>query len=77
MFSNVDALRGARNQLFEMVGEKRWKRVALIALFIALVWCFADWISGSLEANYWHDLICLLLAIVIERLVPWGKEGTH
>lgn len=73
MYSNVDALRGVRNQLFEMAGKKRWKRVALIALFIALVWCFADWISGNLKPNLWHDLICLVMAVIIERLIPWGK----
>lgn len=73
MYSNKDGLRLIRNSFFEMVGEKRWQRVALIALFIALVWCFADWISGNLKPNLWHDFICLVMALIIERLLPWGK----
>lgn len=70
---NIDGLRLMREGIFEALGDKRWKRIVVIALFIALIWCFADWISGSLKPNLWHDIICLLLAVCIERLLPWGK----
>lgn len=72
-FGPMDTLRILRNAFFEATGNQRWKRVALIALFVATIWCFADWMSGSLQINLMHDFICLGMAIVIERLLPWGK----
>lgn len=73
MFTITDCLKGIRNEFFETLGKKRWMRIITIAFSIALVWDFADWISGSYAPNLWHALICLALAAVIERLLPWGK----
>ena len=73
MIDNTDRLRMIRNSLFEQLGKKRWKRVLAIAFTIATIWIFADWVSGNLQPNLWHDALCLVFAIVVERLLPWGK----
>lgn len=73
MIRNTDELRMIRNSLFEQLGKKRWKRVLTIAFIIATIWIFADWVSGNLQPNLWHDALCLAFAIVVERMLPWGK----
>lgn len=62
-----------RNAFYTEVGKKRWKRVVFCTLVIAIIWDFADWLSGSYQLNLWHDFICLGLGIISERFVSWGK----
>ncbi len=64
-----------RKQLFKSVGEKRWKRILVIYLGLAIYWCFIEWLTiGELKPNYWHDIICLAIAVIVERSLPWGKK---
>ncbi|EOO44233.1 hypothetical protein CN553_12650 [Bacillus cereus] len=70
---NKQLLIQIRNEFFKEMGSSRLKRVLFCTFFIANIWCFADLLSGSLSINLWHDLICLVLGIVSERLIPWGK----
>lgn len=70
----MEFIRERRSQVFQEIGKKRVLRILVLSLFIALVWCFADLLSGSLTVNYWHDVICLGFGIIIERLIPWGKS---
>lgn len=63
-----------RNEFFEMAGKSRFKRIAIISLFIALIWIGVDYfVYDNLTMNLKHDLIVLMLGIVVERLLPWGK----
>ncbi|WP_168898357.1 hypothetical protein [Bacillus sp. ISTL8] len=62
-----------RNEYFKELGKKRWKRALFCAFIIACIWSFADFLSGSLAPNLWHDLLCLVLGVIAERLLPWGK----
>ena len=66
-------LREIRNAFFLELGKKRFTRIVVCTLVIATVWNFADTLSGSLAFNLWHDLICLCLGILAERLLPWNK----
>lgn len=63
-----------RHQAFADFGKSRIKRIAFCTMVIAAVWFFADWLSGSLSVNLWHDVICLIFGIIAERIIPWGKE---
>lgn len=69
----METLRLIRNQSFQEMGKKRVHRILACSLFIAIVWCFADFLSGNLKPNFRDDLICLGFGIVVERLIPWGK----
>lgn len=73
-YTFIESLQYVRHSFFEYLGTKRYLRILFIAWVIAAIWIFADWRSGSLTVNLWDDLICLLLAIVAERLIPWGKD---
>lgn len=64
-----------RNRFFQEVGKHRMKRILVCSFGIAMVWLLADFISGNLSVNLWHDLACLLLGIVLERILPWGKQS--
>lgn len=70
----MDFLKEYRNYFFSEIGKKRLLRILFCSLVIALIWCFADWISGNLKPNLWHDLICFCLGVIAERLIPWGKK---
>lgn len=65
-----------RQKAFNELGKSRIKRIAVCSLAIAAVWCLADFLSGSLSVNLWHDLLCLGLGVLTERLIPWG-DATH
>lgn len=67
-------LRSWRTLFFEVLGEKRSARIALCTLVIMLIWVLADVLSGNYKINYWHDVICLILGITAERVIPWGKN---
>lgn len=64
-----------RQKAFNELGKSRIKRIAVCTFGIAAVWCLADSLSGSLSVNLWHDLLCLGLGILTERLIPWGTEN--
>jgi hypothetical protein len=65
-----------RNELFRKIGKKRWKRILIVSLFISLVWCGVDYfVYNNLSVNYKHDIICLFLGVVGERIIPWGKSN--
>jgi hypothetical protein len=65
-----------RNEMFNKIGEKRWKRILIVSLFIGLVWCAVDYFAyNNLTVNYKHDIICLLLGVLGERIIPWGKSN--
>jgi len=71
----MNYLRYFRNEFIKVASEKRWKRIAVIAFGLAIYWCFIEWITiGQLKPNYWHDVICIGIAIVVERCLPWGKK---
>lgn len=63
-----------RNEFFKSLGEKRFKRILVVTFFIALVWSGVDYfVYDNLTFNIKHDIICLLLGTLGERLIPWGK----
>jgi hypothetical protein len=65
-----------RNEIFKTLGEKRWKRILIVSFFIGLVWCAVDYfVYNNLTVNYKHDIICLLLGGLGERIIPWGKTN--
>lgn len=64
-----------RNRFFQEVGKHRIKRILVCSFAIAMVWLLADYVSGNLGVNLWHDIACLLLGIVLERILPWGKQS--
>ena len=71
----MNILRTFRNEFLRLTGEKRWKRVIVITFALAIYWCFIEWLTiGYLKPNYWHDIICLGIAIVVERCSTWGKK---
>ncbi|MEB2301575.1 hypothetical protein LAV72_18385 [Lysinibacillus xylanilyticus] len=71
----LSRLQSFRNQFFKLTGEYRWKRILVIALGLAIYWCFIEWLTiGELKPNYWHDIICLAIAVIVERSLPWGKK---
>lgn len=74
-YTFMESFRYTRNSFFEYFSEKRYRRILMISLFIAIIWIFADWKSGSLTVNYWDDLLCLLFGIIVERMIPWGKNN--
>lgn len=65
-----------RNTVFEDLSEKRYKRILACIFFIAIIWIMADVISGSFEFRIvvWHDILCILLGITMEYIIPWGKD---
>ena len=69
-----ESLQYVRDSFFEYAGSKRIFRILFLSWFIAIIWIFADWKSGSFEVNYWDDLICLCFGVIAERLIPWGKD---
>lgn len=69
----LNKLRYERTLFFTVLGMRRCYRIMFCSFIIALVWCFADFRSGNLEANYINDIICLGMGILVERLIPWGK----
>ena len=71
----MDSLRKLRNLVFEDMGKSRIKRIFMCAFVIASIWTFADIVRGNLSFNLWHDLICLGMGVVAERLIPWGKTA--
>lgn len=64
-----------RSELFAEIGKSRIKRIAACTLAIGAVWCFADVLNGGLTVNLWHDLLCIALGVIAERLLPWGKTA--
>lgn len=69
----LNTMRDVRNLFFIGLGTKRVNRILFCGFVIAVIWCFADFRSGSLTVNYIDDIICLGMGIVVERLIPWGK----
>ncbi|KEK10210.1 hypothetical protein [Lysinibacillus sphaericus] len=71
----LSKLQSLRNQFFYSMGEHRWKRILVLYLGLAIYWCFIEWLTiGELKPNYWHDIICLAIAAIVERSLPWGKK---
>lgn len=69
----LNTLRYERNLFFAVIGTKRFNRILFCGFIIACVWCFADFRSGNLQANYVDDIICFGMGVIAERLIPWGK----
>lgn len=69
----LHTLEEVRNLFFAEIGKKRFNRILFCGFVIAVIWCFADFRSGSLGVNPMDDFICLGLGVVAERLIPWGK----
>lgn len=69
----LNILRYERNLFFAALSMRRFNRILFCGFVIALVWCFADFRSGNLKANYIDDIICFGMGIIAERLIPWGK----
>lgn len=64
-----------RNEFFEKTGQSRFKRIIVIAFFIAMIWCGVDFfVHDKLTFNLWHDLSVVIIAILLELCLPWGKQ---
>ena len=70
----MEYLRELRNQLLSILGKYRITRIITCSFVIAMIWCFADVISGSYDPNPMHDLICIGLGVLSERFLIWGKS---
>ena len=70
----MEMIRILRMLFYREVGKTRLGRIAMCTFIIGLIWIMADTISGSLSVNPYHDILCLGMGIVAERLIPWGKE---
>lgn len=68
-------LRKFRNVFFKEVSKNRLLRILFCSFVIAILWCFTDWLGGIYEPKLRDDLICLVLGIISERLIPWGKSN--
>lgn len=66
-------LRHIRSEFFKEFGKKRYMRILFCSFTIAILWSFTDWLGGIYEPKLRDDAICLLLGIISERLIPWGK----
>lgn len=66
-------LRYFRKEFFKEIGKNRFMRILFCSFTIAILWSFTDWIGGIYEPKLRDDLICLVLGIISERLIPWGK----
>lgn len=67
----------ARNQFFEHFGQQRWTRIVVCVFVIASIWNISDLLSGKFTFNFSHEIIALVLGIVAERLIPWGKTEEY
>ncbi|PLS19027.1 hypothetical protein CVD28_01080 [Bacillus sp. M6-12] len=68
-------LQSVRNEFFKQTGKTRFKRTIVIAFFLASYWCGIDYfVHHELTMNLWHDISVVVLAIIVERCLPWGKE---
>lgn len=70
----MEMIRILRMLFYREAGSTRLGRIAMCTFVIGLVWIIADAISGSLSANPYHNALCLMMGVVAERLLPWGKE---
>lgn len=70
----METVRVIRNLFFQEVGSRRVYRILFCALVIALIWTFADWRSGNYNPMLLDDAICLVLGVIAERLLSWGKH---
>ncbi|WPQ60035.1 hypothetical protein [Paenibacillus polymyxa] len=67
-------LKNVRNQFFETAGKSRLKRILVIVFFLGAYWCGIDlFVHEGLTANLWHDFTVIILAVLVERCLPWGK----
>lgn len=69
----VKRLRRFRKVFFKTFGEERRSRVLVIYIFISDIWLLADLVSGSYNYNLLRELSFLLMAVIVERLLIWGK----
>lgn len=73
-YTFLESMQYVRDSFFNYVEEKRIRRIILISWFIEIIWIFADWKSGNFTVNYWDDVICLIFGVIVERILPWGKD---
>lgn len=66
-------LRYVRNEVFKEFGKNRIIRILFCSFIVSILWSFTDWVGGIYEPKLRDDLICLVLGIISERLIPWGK----
>ena len=66
-----------RDLFFIELGKTRFRRVITCIFLIGLVWNFADALNGSFSFNPLHDIICLILGVVVEFILPWGKRNSN
>lgn len=69
----LDTSREVRSLFFAGLEARRLNRILFCGFVIAVIWCFADFRSGTISINPVDDFICLVLGIIAERLIPWGK----
>lgn len=69
----IRSMREVRDTIFLHAGVYRETRILVITIAIASLWIFIDVVTDNYKINYWHDVCCIVLAVLIERLLPWGK----
>lgn len=75
--SAVQFARDLRNTFFNELSKRRLSRIVMCLWVIGLVWIFADIQSGNFNNSFKDNLICLVLGIIAERLIPWGKTTSE
>lgn len=59
---------------WQNLSKARWKRVILLSGAVAVPWTAFDFFTDNITFNIWHDLTCLVIGIVLERILPWDKQ---
>lgn len=73
----LNKIREIRFNFFKEVSKKRWKRITLITFCIATIWIIIDVLKGQYEPLLMDDLLCVIFAIILERILPWGKRSAR
>lgn len=75
----MDLYRDLRREFFDLYGKYPIVRIFICMLFVSIIWYFVEWFNGIEDYNQMTLLkvvVCLVLAIVIEQLIPWGKQDS-
>lgn len=67
-------MRNFTDVFFKEFEKKKVHRVLMITFFISIIWIISDLFNGNLSFKISDSLITLLLAVIVEHIIPWGKQ---
>lgn len=71
----MDAIKLYRDMFFSELGKSRVSRILVVTFMVCIIWIIADLVSNNLGFNIMHDIGALIIGIVIELIIPWGKTS--